>query len=91
MPSLEMFVTPVLLSLLWLHLAESSPLPKPLSREVQINNDVAVTLLQTLGNEDNSFFSPLSLTTTLLTLLNGADGETDKELRRALDLKEDGK
>jgi len=86
----DMFVTPVLLSLLWLHLADSSPVNSPaLARHVQVNNDLALNMLQSLSNEDNTFFSPLSLTTALLTLLNGADGQTDKELRHALEIKED--
>ena len=80
----NMFVRPLLLSVLLINLLEAIPLQKN-GKEVLLNNELGLTLLQSLNTEDNAFFSPLSSTQTLLSVLKKDD------LKKVLDIKEDGK
>jgi serine protease inhibitor len=53
---------------------------------VDSNNDLALHLLHVLATDHNSFFSPLIISSSMLSLLNGANGETEKELRHLLNI-----
>ncbi|CAG2163525.1 unnamed protein product [Oppiella nova] len=49
---------------------------------ISINNKLALDLLNTFPSDGNNFFSPLSITTSILMVLNGANGVTEQELRQ---------
>jgi serine protease inhibitor len=53
---------------------------------VDSNNELALHLLHVLPTDHNSFFSPLIISSSMLSLLNGAKGETEKELRHLLNI-----
>ncbi|CAG2181936.1 unnamed protein product [Oppiella nova] len=55
--------------------------PAPPIAPKALNNDVGLQFLQTLSADDNHVFSPPALTSLLVCLLNGASGQTNKELR----------
>ncbi|CAG2170968.1 unnamed protein product, partial [Oppiella nova] len=57
-----------------------APTP-PAPPKAALNGDVGLQFLQTLSADDNHVFSPPALTSLLVCLLNGASGQTDKELR----------
>ncbi|XP_054166890.1 uncharacterized protein LOC128964328 [Oppia nitens] len=48
---------------------------------ISINNKLALNLLNTMPKDGNNFFSPLSITTALMMVLNGANGITEQELK----------
>ena len=85
-----MFVRHLLLALLCFHINEAVPVAKQRQNLLDLNNQLALDLLQTLSNEDNTVFSPLSLSASLLGLINGANGQTNQELRKMLDIDENG-
>lgn len=55
------------------------------------NNELALDLLHTLSSDNNVLYSPLSISSSLLKLLNGAAGDTEKELRNLLHISSDAK
>jgi len=56
------------------------------SKLVDNNNELALHLLHILPTDHNSFFSPLIISSSMLSLLNGANGKTEKELRHLLNI-----
>ncbi len=52
------------------------------------NNKLSIDLLNVFPKDSNNFFSPLSITSSLLMLLNGANGYTEKELKIVLSIEE---
>jgi serpin B len=56
------------------------------SKSIERSNELGLNLLHTLSNDDNTLLSPISLTSTLLTLVNGANGDTKQELRQMLNI-----
>lgn len=55
---------------------------------INSSNRLAFDLLNILPKNENIFFSPLSITTVLLMLLNGANGITEKELKNILNIEQ---
>jgi len=54
---------------------------------IESNNKFALDLMHQLGNEqDNSFFSPYSISTALFMTAAGAKGETEKQMLKVLHL-----
>lgn len=58
------------------------------SKLVDCNNELAIQLLHVLPTDHNTFFSPLLISSSLISLLNGANGNTEKELRHLLNIDE---
>ena len=57
---------------------------------IQMNNRLALELLKTFPTDGNNFFSPLSITTALLMVMNGANGATQEEFRKFFKLNDQG-
>ena len=57
---------------------------------IDINNRLALDLLNTFPTKGNNFFSPLSITTALLMVMNGANGVTEQEFRQLFNLNDKG-
>ena len=54
-------------------------------------NKISLKLLNVLPQNQNHFFSPLSITYSLYVLLNGADDLTEAELKTLLNIGSNGK
>jgi serine protease inhibitor len=53
---------------------------------VESNNELALYLLHVLATDHNTFFSPLIISSSMVSLLNGANGKTKEELRHLLNI-----
>ena len=61
------------------------------SQFIQQNNRLALSLLNVLPQNQNNFYSPLSISYSLYMLLNGANGRTEEEIKNLFDVKQNGK
>ena len=57
---------------------------------IENNNRLSLKLLNVLPQNDNNFYSPLSITYSLYMLLNGAGGQTRTELLDLLGIDQQG-
>ena len=58
---------------------------------IEKSNRLSLKLLNVLPQNQNNFYSPLSITYSLYLLLNGADTQTEAELKNLLNIGSNGK